>query len=215
VDTLWYRVDAPTDGKVSMSGFYSDFTLRVGIEVFSGSPGSLQSIGCDFVADDTDGNASFVDTDVTAGQSYYVMMAIPQSYHAGTNDSEWVRFSANYVPPPRPDPHVTAFTVNLKGPVTKAGTATIGGTIRCEVSGFASVHAVLTQVFARSTAQADATFGVPCTTSLTPWSMSLTSSTSVRFGSGTATASGSASTSGDLGGTTLTATRKVGLHTIK
>lgn len=207
--TMWYRVVSPTAGTIRVTGYYGGLTDAIGIALFTGSPDSLQPVACG--TNNPNAQGTVVTTDIQAGQ-LYIMVAVPDSSVIDDGLGEYIGISVAYV---LPDPRITSFTIDRKGSVTKAGTATISGTITCQLRGNAGLRMTLTQPTGRSTATATTTGLVQCTPSTRHWSMSMTSSTTLRFGAKKATASGTAETSGDLGSSTLTTTQVVTLHSTK
>ncbi len=68
--TVWYRLVAPASGRITLDSFSSGYDTVIG--VFSGECGDLQPVQCN---DDTNGFASETTIPVSAGESYYIVVA--------------------------------------------------------------------------------------------------------------------------------------------
>ena len=166
VGNVWYTYTPTTDGLTSANA--SPFGGLVG--VFTGQPGSLEKVDC---ADD-------VVFQAVAGTTYYVMVT-GEPYLTGD-----VTFNLRPALTP-----LTSMTVTLdRGTVDRrvgavTGLVTFYGTVTCDQDGVALVDVQGTQSHGQSTAIGEAfTYDVPCSTTPTTWSASMSSITDTPFTAG-------------------------------
>lgn len=169
IGTVWYTWTPATDGLTSASA--SPFGGLVG--VFTGRPGSFDKVDC----------SQNVVFQAVAGTTYYIMVT-GEPYL-----TEDVTFTLRPALPP-----LTSLTLTLdRGTVDRqvgavTGLVTFYGTVTCDQDGLALVDVQATQRHGHSTAVGEAfTFDVPCSTTPTAWSASMSSITGTPFTPGKVT----------------------------
>ena len=124
--TVWYTYTPSTSGRYIVDTFGSTYDTT--LYVLDGSPaGSI--LGCDWFG-------SRVVFDATAGSTYFIQVGAPDGDTLGT-----LTLNLDVAPPPL----VLGLTVNATGTVNRFGTATIGGTVTCNIAVPVSVNVNLTQ----------------------------------------------------------------------
>jgi len=124
--TVWYTYTPSTSGRYIVDTFGSTYDTT--LYVLDGSPsGSI--LGCDWFG-------SRVVFDATAGNTYFIQVGAPDGDTLGT-----LTLNLDVAPPPL----ALGLTVNATGTVNRLGTATIGGTVSCNVALSVTVNVNLTQ----------------------------------------------------------------------
>jgi hypothetical protein len=160
--TIWYMFTPTADLSIEINTFDSDYDTTLG--VYTGSPGSLSLITCN---DDFDGLQSAVHFEATANTTYFIMVA---DHCCESTGGVTLFFNIREFDFP---PRVDIALVVAQGSFNKAGEATIGGTVTCNIETFDGImYGTLRQRVGRDFITGDFFIGLdsPCVPPSSNWS---------------------------------------------
>jgi hypothetical protein len=164
--TVWYAYTPQANLRVDANTFGSSYDTT--ISAYTGSPGALTQIDCN---DDAQGAQSQVIFDVTAGQTYYIMVGAFDSSAGGD-----LTLTLRQAPPPPPAP-VVRLSIDRGASLDRSATATVSGRVTCNQPLYVSLSGSLTQAVGRHrTAEGHGDDGVFCTPPGVPWTMTMAAS---------------------------------------
>lgn len=168
--SVWYRYTPPKTIRVLARTGLSDY--HASVNVYTGSPGNLTPVTC---GDQGSGSFSAI-----AGNTYYFGIG------AFYGQEGQLRFTVD-------EGLQINVSINANGSATKAGVATVSGTLTCSKPTSGYINLSLQQKFIRSIAQGSGGTPVACNADKpAPWSVQVISNTFTLFGAGKADTSASA-----------------------
>jgi hypothetical protein len=148
--TVWYSFTPAADVEVSASTFGSDYDTT--LSAYTGARGTLTQIACN---DDSGGLQSRILFQANAGETYHLMVGSFFDSPGGN-----LVLSVDEAPPPLS----LALTIDPTGSVSRAGVATVHGTVTCsrEAPGVSILGTIRQQVSKKVAAVATYSATVDC-----------------------------------------------------